>query len=102
MGSKQIGCMLLNKSTRRRLPYQNIPAEPDLITPTMSKIRIANPQPGCAKYTTASQAERYVRRKKAALVNGELRFLAPNEQRRMAAFIQTIHSERRASDVYIP
>ena len=67
----------------------------------MSKIRIANPQPGSAKYTTVSRAERYVRRKEAVLVDGELHFLSPTEQRRMQAFVQTIKSERRASDVYI-
>jgi hypothetical protein len=38
----------------------------------MSKIRIANPQPGSAKYTTGSQAERYVRRKEALIIGGEL------------------------------
>ncbi|HEX2967146.1 MAG TPA: hypothetical protein VHO84_15280, partial [Syntrophorhabdaceae bacterium] len=67
----------------------------------MSKIRIANPQPGCEKYTTASRAERYVQRKEAVIINGELRFLSSVDQRQMQAFIQTVQSERRASDVYI-
>jgi hypothetical protein len=67
----------------------------------MSKIRIANPQPGSSKYTTAGQAERYVRRKEAVIVDGELHFLSPAEQRRMRTYIQTVRSERRASDVYI-
>lgn len=67
----------------------------------MSKIRIANPQPGSAKYTSAGQAERYVRRKEAVIRDGVLHFLSPAEQRRMATFNQVIRSERRASDVYI-
>jgi hypothetical protein len=67
----------------------------------MSKIRIANPQPGSAKYTTVSRAERYVRRKEAVWIDGELHFLSPTEQRQMQTFVQTIKSERRASDVYI-
>ena len=67
----------------------------------MPKIRIANPQPGCAKYTTANQAERYVRRREAVIVDGELHFLSPADQRRMQSFIQNMQSERRASDVYI-
>jgi hypothetical protein len=67
----------------------------------MAKIRIANPQPGSAKYTTVSRAERYVRRKEAVLMDGELHFLSPTEQRQMQTFVQTIKSERRASDVYI-
>lgn len=67
----------------------------------MSKIRIVNPQPGSAKYTTGSQAERYVRRKEAVIVDGALHFLSPTELRRMQAFVQTIKSERRASDVYV-
>jgi hypothetical protein len=67
----------------------------------MSRIRIANPQPGSAKYTTASQVKRYVRRKEAVLVDGELHFLSPAEQRQLRTFLQTVQSERRASDVYI-
>jgi hypothetical protein len=67
----------------------------------MSKIRIANPQPGSAKYTTASQAERYVRRKQAVIIGNELHFLSPAEQRRMLTINRIIQSERRASDVYI-
>ncbi len=42
----------------------------------MSKIRIANPQPGSARYTTASRAARYVRRKEAVIVESELHFLS--------------------------
>ncbi len=67
----------------------------------MSRIRIANPQPGSAKYATVSRAERYVRRKEAVIIDGELHFISPAEQRRMRSFIQTTQSERRASDVYI-
>jgi hypothetical protein len=80
---------------------QNTPAEPDFNTQTMSRIRIANPQPGSAKYTSASRAERFVRRKEAVMVDGELHFLSPTEQWKMRTFVQTIKSERRASDVYI-
>ena len=67
----------------------------------MSRIRIANPQPGRAKYASVSRAERYVRRKEAVIIDGELHFLSPAEQRRMRTFIQTVRSERRVSDVYI-
>jgi hypothetical protein len=67
----------------------------------MSKIRIANPQPGSARYTTVHQAERYVRRKEAAIVDGELHFLSSAKQRCMRTFIRIIQSERQASDVYI-
>ena len=81
--------------------HQNTPAEPDSSTQTMSRIRIANPQLGTAKYTTASRAERYVRRKEALIIDGELHFLSPTEQRRPRTFNQTIQSERRASDVYV-
>jgi hypothetical protein len=38
----------------------------------MSRIRIANSQPGSAKYTSASRAERYVRCKKSVMIDGEL------------------------------
>ena len=81
--------------------HQNTPAEPALSTQTMSRIRIANPQPGTAKYTTASRAERYVRRKEALIIDGELHFLSPTEQRRLRTLNQTIQSERRASDVCV-
>jgi hypothetical protein len=67
----------------------------------MSKIRIANPQPGCAKYTTANQAERYLRRKEAVIIDGMLLFLSPDERRRKLAINPIIHSERRTSDVYV-
>jgi hypothetical protein len=80
---------------------QNTTAKPDLHTQTMSRIRIANPQRGSAKYTTASRAERYVRRKEAVMINGEQHFLTPAERWKMRTFIQTVLSERRASDVYI-
>jgi hypothetical protein len=67
----------------------------------MSRIRIANPHPGSARYTTASQAERYVRRKEAVIVNSELHFLSPTEQRFMQTIDRIIPSEQRASDVYV-
>ena len=67
----------------------------------MPKIRIANPQPGCAKYTTANQAERYLRRKEAVIIDGMLHFLFPTERRGRLALNPIIHSERRASDVYV-
>jgi hypothetical protein len=35
------------------------------------------------------------------MVDGELHFLSSTEQRKMRTFVQTIQSERRASDVYI-
>ncbi len=71
-------------------------------TPTMSKIRIANPRPGCARYTSESQAERYVRRGEAVRIGDELHFLSQAEQRHMENVErQIIRSERRASDVYI-
>ena len=46
----------------------------------MSKIRIANPQPGSARFTTSSRAARYVRRKEAVIVEGELHFGAAFDQ----------------------
>ena len=67
----------------------------------MSKISIANPQPGSARYTTARQAERYVRRREAVIIDGELHFLSSMEQRRMLTLNRIIQSERRASDVYV-
>jgi hypothetical protein len=67
----------------------------------MPKIRITNPQPGSARYTTARQAERYVRRREAVIIDGKLHFLSPVEQRRVLTFNRIIRSERRASDVYI-
>jgi hypothetical protein len=67
----------------------------------MPKIRIANPHPGCAKYTTANQAERYLRRKEAVIIDGMLHFLSSTEWRRKLALNPIIQSERRASDVYI-
>lgn len=67
----------------------------------MPKIRIANPHPGCAKYTTVNQAERYLRRKEAVIIDGLLHFLSPTERRRKLELNPIIQSERRASDVYI-
>ena len=67
----------------------------------MSRIRIANPQPGSAKYTSAGRAERFVHRKEAVIIDGELHFLSPTEQRKMQTFVQTIQSEIGARDVYI-
>jgi hypothetical protein len=67
----------------------------------MSRIRTANPQPGSAQYASFSRAERFVPRKEAVMVDNELHFLTQAEKRKMRTFIQTIQSERRASDVYI-
>jgi hypothetical protein len=67
----------------------------------MSKIRMANPQPGSGKYTSPNQAERYVRRKEALIIEGELHFLSPARQRHARSLSQVMQSERRASDVYI-
>ena len=67
----------------------------------MPKIKIANPQPGCAKFTTISQAERYLRRKDAVIIDGMLHFLSSDERRRKLAISPIIKSERCASDVYI-
>jgi hypothetical protein len=94
--------MLLMRSARTATTWnQNTPAESVYLIPTMSKIRVANPQPGSAKYTTVSQAERLVRRKQAVMVNGMLHFLSATVQRQIQTFVQTLKSERRASDVYI-
>jgi hypothetical protein len=68
----------------------------------MSKIRIANPRPGSAKYTSECQAERYVRRGEAVKIGDELQFLSETEQRQLRNVeAQVAQSERRASDVYI-
>jgi hypothetical protein len=67
----------------------------------MPKIRMANPHPGCAKYTTVNQAERYLRRKEAMIIDGMLYFLSPTERRQKLALHPIIQSERRASNVYI-
>jgi hypothetical protein len=67
----------------------------------MSRIRIANPQPGSAKYASVSRAERYVRRKEAVIIDNVLHFLSPAEQRRMRTINRIIQSERQASDAYI-
>jgi hypothetical protein len=93
---------LLTGAPGRATWDQNTPAKPDQNNTTiMSKIRIANPQPGCAKYTTANQAERYLRRKEAVIINGMLHFLFSEERRRKLAVNPIIHSERHASDVYV-
>jgi hypothetical protein len=69
----------------------------------MSKIRIANPQPGCARYTSEAQAERYVRRKEAVLIGRNLHFLCATEQRHQRNIeiqIETA-STRERSDAYV-
>jgi hypothetical protein len=66
------------------------------------KISIVNPRPGSTKLTTASQAERYVRRGEAVLNGRELTFLTEAERRHKVNVEKQISiSERRASDVYI-
>lgn len=68
----------------------------------MSKIKIANPKPGCTRYTTESQAERYVRRGEAVQIGNELHFLSETEQKRLRNIERHIQqSERCGSDVYI-
>lgn len=67
----------------------------------MPKIKIANPQPGRSKYTSANQAERYVRRGEAVLIGSVLHFLTPEEIRRQRSIERVIASEHHASDVYI-
>ena len=92
----------LDKGPRTRKPgIKTPPLSRISFTTAMSKIRIANPQPGSARYTTASQAERYVRRKEAVIIDSELHFLSPIEQRRMQTFNRIFQSKRRANDVYV-
>jgi len=69
----------------------------------MPKIRIANPQPGSAKYTTASQADRYVRRGEAVLIGKTLHFLTDAEQRHQRNIERHISAgeSRSRSDVYV-
>jgi hypothetical protein len=71
-------------------------------TLNMSRVRIANPRPGSAKYTSESQARRYVRRGEAVRIGPDLHFLSDAEQRHMRNVEAHISvSERRASDVYV-
>lgn len=71
----------------------------------MSKIRIENPRPGCAKYTSASEAERFVRRGQAVLIGQVLHFLSAAEIRHVASVeAQLARSAARGrdySDVYV-
>jgi hypothetical protein len=46
---------------------QNTTAKPGFYILVMSRIGIANPQPGSAQYASVSRAERYVRRKEAVI-----------------------------------
>ena len=68
----------------------------------MSRIRIANPKPGSAKYATVGQANRYVHRGEAVLIGNELTFLSAAEQKHMN-YIERhlIQAGRAFSDVYI-
>ena len=68
----------------------------------MPKIRIANPQPGSAKYTTVSQADRYVRRGEAVLIGKTLHFLTDAEQRHQRNIERQISAgeSRSRSDVW--
>ena len=68
----------------------------------MPKIRIANPRPGSAKYTTISQAERFIRRGDAVITGDDLYFLSEAEKRHTQNIErQIVAAGRRASDVYI-
>jgi len=69
----------------------------------MSKIKIVNSQPGSARYTSAAQADRYVRRGEAVLLGEELHFLSAAElrcHRNIEAQIANAASRQR-SDVYV-
>lgn len=70
-------------------------------TQTMSKVRITNPNPGCAKYTTESQADRYVRRGEAVLIGSELTFLSKSERGHMVNIERQMQQGRSRSDVYV-
>ena len=67
----------------------------------MSKIRIVNPRPGGARYTTIAQAEHFVRRHEAHLDGDQLYFLQPAELRQTWSVMSAIAVERNCSDVYI-
>lgn len=67
----------------------------------MSKIRIANPRPGCAKFTTESQAARLVASGKAVLFGRTLEFLSEADQANMRRIEKQLSQERTGSDVYM-
>jgi hypothetical protein len=67
----------------------------------MPKIRIRNPRPGCAKFTTPGQAERLVRRGEAVLFGHELEFLSASDQAHMQRIERQIAADRKGSDVYV-
>lgn len=67
----------------------------------MPKIRIRNPRPGCAKFTTPGQAERLVRRGEAVLFGHELEFLSAADQAHMQRIDAQIAADRKGSDVYV-
>jgi hypothetical protein len=69
----------------------------------MSKIRIANPQPGSAQYTTILRAKRYVHRGEAVLIGQEVHFLSAIEQRHQQNIEKQIAAceGRKASDIYV-
>jgi hypothetical protein len=68
----------------------------------MPKIEIANPQPGCARYTTVNQAERFVRRGDAVLLGHILHFLQEAEKQHMRNILPHINPQpRKHSDVEV-
>jgi hypothetical protein len=68
----------------------------------MSKVKITNPRPGSAQYTTADQADRHVRRGEAVLIGKELTFLSDAERRHMRNIESQLSvSARSNSDVYV-
>lgn len=67
----------------------------------MPKIRIANPRPGCAKYTTESQAQRLVARGEAVMFGRTLEFLSEADQAHMRNIERQLSRERTGSDVYM-
>lgn len=46
----------------------------------MSAIAIINPEPGGRRFTSPSRAREYVRRGRAVLERGKLRFLGPTQE----------------------
>ena len=67
----------------------------------MSRIAIANPRPGSARYTTRRQAERYARLGRAVMDGTALRWFADTERRQARNIDRQTESRRLPSDVYV-
>lgn len=67
----------------------------------MYKVRILNASKHGAGYTTANQAQHYVRRGEAVLIGDVLHFLTHAEQIRQRQIEQQMVLERWHSDVYV-